>query len=63
MTGLIQELASYAHARDPNIKIWINSSGAEPMLSNAALVNAIDGAFEEQLLPEPDAGDGFRRPE
>ncbi len=49
MTSLIQQIASDAHARDPNFKIWINSSGAEPMLANNALVKTIDGAYEEQL--------------
>jgi cysteinyl-tRNA synthetase, unknown class len=50
MVTLIQELANYAHARDPSFQLWINSSGAEPMLSNSALVNTINGAFEEQLF-------------
>lgn len=50
MVTLIQELANYAHARDPSFQIWINSSGAEPMLSNSTLVNTINGAFEEQLF-------------
>jgi cysteinyl-tRNA synthetase len=50
MVTLIQELANYADARDPSFQIWINSSGAEPMLSNSALVNTINGAFEEQLF-------------
>ena len=49
MVKLIQELGAFAHAQNPNFKIWINSSGAEPMLSNPALINAIDGVFEEQL--------------
>jgi cysteinyl-tRNA synthetase, unknown class len=50
MVTLIQELASYAHAQDPSFQIWINASGAEPMLSNSTLVNTINGAFEEQLF-------------
>ena len=50
MVTLIQELANYAHARDPSFQLWINSSGAEPMLSNSTLVNTINGAFEEQLF-------------
>ncbi len=50
MVKLIQELGAFAHAQNPNFKIWINSSGAEPMLSNPALINAIDGVFEEQLF-------------
>jgi cysteinyl-tRNA synthetase, unknown class len=50
MVTLIQELTNYAHARDPSFQIWINSSGAEPMLSNSTLVNTINGAFEEQLF-------------
>ncbi len=50
MVTLIQELANYAHAQDPSFQIWINSSGAEPMLANTTLVNTINGAFEEQLF-------------
>jgi cysteinyl-tRNA synthetase, unknown class len=50
MVTLIQELANYAHARDPSFQLWINSSGAEPMLSNNSLVSTINGAFEEQLF-------------
>src|SRR5215469_687944 len=38
MVTLIQELAAYARAKDPNFQIWINSSGAEDMLANSALV-------------------------
>ena len=49
MVTLIQELATYARAQDPNFQIWINSSGAEPMLTNTTLLNTINGAFEEQL--------------
>ena len=50
MVTLIQELANYAHAQNPNFKIWINSGGAEDMLTNSALVNTIDGVYEEQLF-------------
>jgi cysteinyl-tRNA synthetase, unknown class len=50
MVTLIQELANYAHARDPSFQLWINSSGAEPMLANSTLVSTINGAFEEQLF-------------
>lgn len=50
MVTLIQELASYARARDPNFQIWLNSSGAEPMLTNAALIKTINGVYEEQLF-------------
>ena len=35
MVTLIQELANYAHAQDPNFKIWINSGGAEDMLGDS----------------------------
>ena len=50
MDTLIQEVAAYARAKDPNFQIWINSSGAEDMLTNSALVSTIDGAYEEQLF-------------
>lgn len=50
MVTLIQELANYAHAQDPNFKIWINSGGAEDMLANSALDSTIQGAYEEQLF-------------
>ena len=50
MVTLIQELANFAHAQNPNFKIWINTSGSEDMLANSALVKTIDGAFEEQLF-------------
>jgi cysteinyl-tRNA synthetase, unknown class len=50
MVTLIQELASYARSKDPNFQIWINSSGAEDMLANSALVSTINGAYEEQLF-------------
>ena len=50
MESLVESLASYAHAKNPNFKIWINSSGAEDMLANSAFVNAIDGAYEEELF-------------
>jgi len=50
MVTLIQELASYARAQNPNFQIWINSSGAEPMLTNSALIKTINGAYEEQLF-------------
>jgi uncharacterized protein (TIGR01370 family) len=49
MVTLIQELANYARAQNPNFQIWINSSGAEPMLTNTTLLNTINGAYEEQL--------------
>jgi uncharacterized protein (TIGR01370 family) len=50
MVTLIEELANFAHAKDPNFKIWINSSGAEDMLAANALDKTIDGAYEEQLF-------------
>ena len=49
MVTLIQELANYARAKDPNFQIWINSSGAEDMLANSTLDKTINGAYEEQL--------------
>jgi cysteinyl-tRNA synthetase, unknown class len=50
MTTLIESLSAYAHAKAPGFKIWINSSGAEDLLTNQAFVNSIDGAFEEELF-------------
>jgi cysteinyl-tRNA synthetase len=50
MINLIQSIASYAHAKDPNFQIWINASGAEDLLTNSTLVNTVDGAFEEELF-------------
>ncbi|RBP15801.1 uncharacterized protein (TIGR01370 family) [Roseiarcus fermentans] len=49
MITLIQEVANYAHSKDPNFQIWINSSGAYDMLANSTLVNTISGAIEESL--------------
>jgi uncharacterized protein (TIGR01370 family) len=49
MTKLIQELSGFARAQDPNFQIWLNSSGAEPMMSDPALLSAINGVYEEQL--------------
>ena len=50
MATLIQELATYARKQDPSFQIWINSSGAEPMLTNQALLGSINGVYEEQLF-------------
>ena len=57
MITLIKEVANYAHSKDPNFQIWINSSGAYDMLANSTLVNTISGAIERiPVLPEPDDG-------
>ncbi len=50
MVSLIEYLSNYAHSIQPNFQIWINSSGAEDLLSNSGFVNAINGAFEEELF-------------
>jgi cysteinyl-tRNA synthetase len=50
MVSLIQYLADYAHAKDPNFKIWVNASGAEDLMTNSTFINSIDGAFEEELF-------------
>ena len=50
MISLIQYLADYAHAKDPNFKIWVNSSGAEDLMANSTFVSTIDGAYEEELF-------------
>lgn len=50
MVSLVQYLADYAHAKAPNFKIWVNSSGAEDLMANTAFVKAIDGAYEEELF-------------
>jgi cysteinyl-tRNA synthetase len=50
MVDLIQELASYARAKDPSFKIWVNASGDENMLANSALDKTINGDVEESLF-------------
>jgi uncharacterized protein (TIGR01370 family) len=50
MVSLIQSLANHAHAQNPNFKIWVNSSGAEDLMTNNTFVQAIDGAYEEELF-------------
>ena len=50
MVSLIKYLADYAHAQDPNFKIWVNSSGSEELMTNSTFVNSIDGAYEEELF-------------
>jgi Ca2+-binding RTX toxin-like protein len=50
MVSLVQYLADYAHAKDPNFKIWVNSSGAEDLMTNSVFVQTIDGAYEEELF-------------
>ena len=49
MVSLIKTLADYAQKQNPNFKIWINASGAEPLLTNSTLLGAVNGVFEEQL--------------
>jgi uncharacterized protein (TIGR01370 family) len=61
MVSLIQYLANYAHAENPNFKIWVNGSGAEDLMTNSTFVQTIDGAYEEELFyqdsgsPQPTA--------
>jgi len=50
MVNLVKYLADYAHAKNPNFKIWVNTSGSEDMLTNSTFVNSINGAFEEELF-------------
>ncbi len=50
MMTLVENLGAYAHSLDPNFQIWINSSGAEDMLTNKTFVNSVDGVYEEQLF-------------
>jgi uncharacterized protein (TIGR01370 family) len=50
MISLIQYLADYAHAKNPNFKIWVNTSGAEDLLASSTFVSTIDGAYEEELF-------------
>lgn len=48
MVKLIKYLADYAHARNPDFKIWANN--AEELLANATYLNTIDGMFKENLF-------------
>jgi cysteinyl-tRNA synthetase len=50
MVDLIQSLADYAHAQDPDFKLWVSTSGAEDLAGNTRFANAIDGALEEELF-------------
>jgi cysteinyl-tRNA synthetase len=50
MMNLIESLSAYAHAKAPDFKIWINSSGAEDLLTNQTFVSSVDGALEEELF-------------
>ncbi|AWN42119.1 endo alpha-1,4 polygalactosaminidase [Methylobacterium durans] len=47
MADLVKYLADYAHAQNPNFKIWANN--AEELLTNDTYFNAIDGMFKENL--------------
>ena len=50
MVTLIQYLANYAHSKDPNFQIWVNTSGAEDLATNSTFINSINGALEEELF-------------
>jgi cysteinyl-tRNA synthetase len=50
MVNLVESLKQYATAKDPNFQVWVNSSGAEDLLSHPDYVNAINGTFEEELF-------------
>jgi cysteinyl-tRNA synthetase, unknown class len=50
MVNLVESLKRYATSKDPNFKVWVNSSGAEDLLNHPDYVNAIDGTFEENLF-------------
>jgi cysteinyl-tRNA synthetase, unknown class len=50
MVNLVESLKQYATSKDPNFKVWVNSSGAEDLLNHPDYVNAIDGTFEENLF-------------
>ncbi|KAB1070741.1 endo alpha-1,4 polygalactosaminidase [Methylobacterium planeticum] len=47
MADLVKSLADYAHAQNPNFKIWVNN--AEELLQNDTYFNAVDGMFKENL--------------
>jgi len=48
MVNLVKYLADYAHAQNPNFKIWAN--GAEELLSNATYLQTVDGLYKEELF-------------
>jgi cysteinyl-tRNA synthetase, unknown class len=47
MADLVAYLADYAHAKNPNFKIWANN--AEELLSNNIYFSHLDGMFKENL--------------
>ena len=47
MADLIAYLADYAHAKNPNFKIWANN--AEELLSNNTYFSHLDGMYKENL--------------
>jgi cysteinyl-tRNA synthetase, unknown class len=50
MVNLVESLKAYATSKDPGFQVWVNSSGAEDLLSHPDYVKAIDGSFEEELF-------------
>lgn len=47
MADLVAYLADYAHAKNPNFKIWANN--AEELLSNSTYFSHLDGMYKENL--------------
>lgn len=47
MANLVAYLADYAHAKNPNFKIWANN--AEELLSNDTYFSHLDGMYKENL--------------
>lgn len=47
MADLVAYLADYAHAKNPNFKIWANN--AEELLSNNTYFSHLDGMYKENL--------------
>ena len=52
MVELVKYLADYAHAKDPDFKIWANN--AEELLENSTYLATIDGMFKENLFYQDD---------
>ncbi len=57
MVDLVKYLSDYAHAQNPNFRIWVN--GAPELLGNSTYLQAIDGMFMESLFYD---GTGNTRP-
>lgn len=49
MVNLIKSLSDYAKGINPNFKVYINISGANPLLENKTLLGAIDGVLQENM--------------